>query len=262
MSIDIGYIGRNLSARTTQAVEEFQREVSRIMSEATMAGALHGSRTFINFWTAGLEVFERELNSAFQFVFNATGKHTDEIYDELAKASQEMLDRIVEHVRAKASANDRAFGGGYSEIVDRMLVAMKERRDQLLDDFQHGILGDAKLKRDPVVSIVANQTGSPGAVQQVGVGDFSQKAFVQNQQPLIEAVNKALASTEYQKLEPDQKDAFKDVADTLLEEAQKDKPDPGKLKRWGHRLAELGTQLGLHAAATEIVQIVGKMFGA
>jgi hypothetical protein len=58
MSVDIGYIGRNLSARTTQAVEEFQREVSRIMSEATMAGALHGSRTFINFWTAGLEVFE------------------------------------------------------------------------------------------------------------------------------------------------------------------------------------------------------------
>ena len=34
----------------------------------------------------------------------------------------------------------------------------------------------------------------------------------------------------------------------------------GKLKRWGTRLGELATQLGLHVAATEIVHIGGKMF--
>jgi hypothetical protein len=58
-----------------------------------------------------------------------------------------------------------------------MLVAMREKRERLLDDFKHGIIGSERLKRDPVVSFVANQTGSPGAVQQIGIGDFSQSAL-------------------------------------------------------------------------------------
>jgi hypothetical protein len=53
----------------------------------------------------------------------------------------------------------------------------------------------------------------------------------------------------------------KDVADTVLEEAKKAKPEPGKLKRWGHRLGELAAQLGLHVAATEIVHTINRMFG-
>src|SRR5262245_57098693 len=251
MSDDIGYIKRNLSGRTVKAVDDFKKEVVRVMSEATLAGALHGSRTFINYWQAALLVFERKLNSAFQFAYNASGKHTGEIYDELAQTAQQMLDGMVGHVREKAGANDRAFGGGYSEIVDRMLVAMDQKRDQLLDDFKHGVMGDEKLKKDPVVSIVANQTGSPGAVQQIGVGDFSQSAFVQNHRSLVEAVEKALKSPEFAQLEQEQKDGFKDVADALLDEAKKTAPDPGKLKRWGMRAVDLAKELGLHVAAAE-----------
>jgi hypothetical protein len=67
-------------------------------------------------------------------------------------------------------------------------------------------------------------------VQQIGVGEFSQSAFVQNHQSLVDAVNKALASPEFAKLEPTQKEGFKDVADTLLDEAKRAKPDPGKSK--------------------------------
>ena len=51
-----------------------------------------------------------------------------------------------------------------------------------------------------------------------------------------------------------------DIAKLLLDEAKKDKPDPGKLKRWGHRLGELATHFGLHVAASEIVHIVSSMF--
>jgi hypothetical protein len=156
--------------------------------------------------------------------------------------------------------NDKAFGGGYAEIVDRMQTAMREKWERLLDDFKHGMMGSERLKKDPVVSIVSNQTNSPGAVQQIGVGEFSQSALVQNHQSLVDAVNKALASPEFAKLEPSQKEGFKDVADKLLDEAKKEKPEPGKLKRWGHRLGELATQLGLHVAATEIVHLVGSMF--
>jgi hypothetical protein len=260
MSDEIAYIGRNLNARTIRAVEDFQRQVSRIMSEATLAGSLHGSRTFIRFWETGVEILEREMNSAIQFVYNHTGQHTGEVYDQVAYCSHQVVERIVQDVRTRAGVNDRAFGGGYAEIVDRMQTAMREKRERLLDDFKYGMMGSERLKKDPVVSIVSNQTNSPGAVQQIGVGEFSQSAFVQNHQPLVDAVNKALASPEFAKLEPTQKEGFRDVADTLLDEAKKEKPDPGKLKRWGHRLGELATQLGLHVAATEIVHIVSSMF--
>jgi hypothetical protein len=262
MSDDIGYIKRNLTARVEAAVDNFKREVSRVMSEAALAGALHGSRTYINFWQAGLKVFEHEMNSAFQFVYNATGQHAGGVYDALSETSQKMLDQMVDHVRQKADLNDRAFGGGYSEIVDRMLIDIKGKRERLLDDFRHGIMGDQKLKKDPIVSIVANQTGSPGAVQQVGVGDFSQSAFVQNHHALVEAIERALKSPEFEKLEPAQKEGFKDITDTLLDEAKKSPPDPGKLKRWGMRAAELAKDLGLHVVAAEIVHVMGKMFGA
>jgi hypothetical protein len=77
---------------------------------------------------------------------------------------------------------------------------------------------------------------------------------------LVDAVNRALASPEFAKLESTQKDGFTDVADALLDEAAKEKPDPGKLKRWGQRLAEIGKELGLHVAATEIVHIITSMF--
>ena len=59
MSDEIAYIGRNLNARTINAVKDFQVEVSRIHAEAVAAGALHGPRTFINFWQVGLTVLER-----------------------------------------------------------------------------------------------------------------------------------------------------------------------------------------------------------
>ena len=81
--------------------------------------------------------------------------------------------------------------------------------------------GSERLKKDPAVSIVSNQTNSPGAVQPIGVGDFSQEAFVQNHQPLVDAINKALTSPEYESLRPEQKEALKDLADTLLDEVKK-----------------------------------------
>jgi hypothetical protein len=112
MSDEIAYIGRNLNARTIKAVEGFQVEVSRIQREAAGAGALHGSRTFISFWQAGLAILEREMLSAMQLVYNHTGKHTGEVYDQIAYCSNQMVERMVQEVRTKANLNDQAFGGG------------------------------------------------------------------------------------------------------------------------------------------------------
>jgi hypothetical protein len=60
----------------------------------------------------------------------------------------------------------------------------------------------------------------------------------------------------------DQKDAFSDTAVVVKEEALKQTPDEGKLKRWGGRLIDLSKDIGMKVAAAEIVHLLGKMFGA
>ena len=262
MSDEIAFIGRNLNARTAKALEDFQVETTRIMREAAAAGVLHSSRTFIQFWQAGLAILEREMNSAMQFVYNATGEHTAEVYDQIAYCSNQMLERIVGDLRQKAATNDQAFGGGYAEIVNRMLTAMQEKRDLLLDNFKHGMMGDHRLKKDPLVNVINTQTNSPGAIQQVGIGDnFSQTAFNKNHHELVIAIDRALSSAEFNKLGQEQKDAFSDTAAIVKEEAAKAQPDVGKLKRWGTRLVELSKDLGMKVAAGEIVHLLNSMFG-
>ena len=257
MMYDAGYLGSNLNRRSQKAAEDFGVEIGQIRGKAAQAGALGGSRTYLQFIDAGLTIVSREVNDAIQFAYNLTGEHDGEVVNQVAYCATQMVAKIMQIARQHGSTD----GGAAADIINKMDVALSERKDALVDDFRHGMMGSQRLKKDPVVSIVSNQNNSPGAVQQIGVGDkFSQQAFVQNHQPLIDAINKALTSPEFAKLQPEQKDGFKDVADTLLDEAKKDQPDPGKLKRWGTRLGELATQLGLHVAATEIVHIVGQMF--
>jgi hypothetical protein len=261
MTDNLAYLGRNLDGRTKKAVEDFELEVSRVMRQAAAAGALNSSRTFIEFWNAGVAVLERELNDAIQFAYNATGENTGKVYDQVALCSKQMLERIMQDVRKRAAVNDSAFGGGYAEIVDRMLSAMNEKRDRLLEDFKHGMMGSQKLRKDPVVSIVAKQTGSPGSIQQVGVGKFSQSAFIQNHQPLIDEINKVLASDEFTALKPAEQEGVRDIADIVKAEAEKPEPDVGKLKRWGGRLVDLTADVGLKVVSGTIAGLLLKMYG-
>jgi hypothetical protein len=209
-----------------------------------------------------LAILEREVNSAIQFAYNATGEHTGPVYDQVAYCANQMTERIVSDVRQKAAANDHAFGGGYAEIVNRMLTAMQEKRDLLLDNFKHGMMGDHRLKKDPLVNVINTQTNSPGAIQQMGIGDnFSQTAFNKNHHELVSAIDRALVSLEFSQLGQGQKDAFSDTAVIVKEEAAKAQPDVGKLKRWGMRLVDVSKDLGMKVAASEIVHLLNAMFG-
>jgi len=58
-----------------------------------------------------------------------------------------------------------------------------------------------------------------------------------------------------------EKDAFRDSADTLKDEAAKQIPDAGKLRRWGRRLVELGRELGLRVATSEITTALCNIVG-
>jgi hypothetical protein len=149
-------------------------------------------------------------------------------------------------------------GGTAAGIINKMDVVLSETKDALVDDFRHGMMGSQRLKKDPVVSIVGNQNNSPGAVQQIGVGNFSQSAFVQNHKPLVEAIDAALSSAEFKALpEPDQQ-GFRDVAEVVKEEAYKDTPDSGKLKRWGERLVEFGDRPRTEGRDRNDCDVIGK----
>jgi hypothetical protein len=262
MTYDAGYLGANLNKRSYKAAEDFGIEVTQILGRAALAGALGGSRTYLQFVDAGETILAREVNDAIQFAYNLTGEHDGEVLNQVGYCATQMVVKIMQVAR-QHSSGDGAFGGTAAEIINKMEVSLSERKNSLLDDFKHGMMGSQRLKKDPVVSIVSNQSNSPGALQQIGVGDkFSQQAFVQNHQPLIDAINKALASPEFANLQPEEKDGFKDVADTLLEEAAKPTPDAGKIKRWGTRLSEIALRIGMRVASDEIIHTIGKIFGA
>ncbi len=74
MSYDLQYLGRNLNGRILKAVQDFELEVSRITRQAAAAGALHGSRTFIELWSAGVAVLEREVKDAIHFTQATRGR--------------------------------------------------------------------------------------------------------------------------------------------------------------------------------------------
>jgi hypothetical protein len=124
------------------------------------------------------------------------------------------------------------------------------------------MFGSERLKKDPLVNVINTQRNSPGAFQQVGIGNnFSQSAFTKDHQELIIAIDRALSSADFAGLKPPQKEAFSDTAAVVKDEAAKQEPDVGKLKRWGGRLVDLSKDLGMNFAANEIVALLGSIFG-
>ncbi len=257
MSDKLEYLGHTLNARTYDTATEIAVAVQTVMRQLVPKGQTGAAAKHID--TEAINLFSSKVTEACQFAFNLTGSIGPEVVGPLSFFAGRVETIISDEVRSKMDRLGLPQDLAAREFV-KLQGKLQSMRFRLLDDYSHGMMGNSQLKKDPVVSIVSNQTNSPGALQQIGVGDFSQKAFIQNHQPLIDAVNKALASSEFAALKPDQKEGFKDVADALLDEAKKPTPDPGKLRRWGHRLAELGTQLGLEVAATEIVHIVTSIF--
>jgi hypothetical protein len=55
------------------------------------------------------------------------------------------------------------------------------------------MMGDERMKKDRIMNIINNQTNSPDAIQQTGAGNFSQQAFTEQNQPMIAAIDAALA---------------------------------------------------------------------
>jgi len=255
------YLKRGLTARAADIRETINERLEAIMRKSAAAGILASGNTLKMFTDECTTSFEAAFADAIKFSYSVTGSHDAKQVDQLRLCGSEMIAAIMPAVTDRSNR----LGISGSTVIDGQLVVIRRKLEALharmTDDFEHGMQGSERLRKDPLVSVIQNN--SPGAVQQVGIGDqFSQAAFVQNHHALINAIDRALASAEFAALSPEQKEAFGDTATVVKEEAAKGEPDKGKLKRWGGRLVILAKELGMDVAAAEIVELLGRIFGA
>lgn len=260
MSDKMAYLGRSLDNRLPEVYEAVTREVKALQNKHAAAGRLQSGATLIAFEEIASNLLKSSIADASKFTFEFTGGHEPEALAYLKNFSGRVQQMVTAEISEKA---DRlGLGAVTVSHLEKVRSKLDRFREQALDDFSHGMQGSERLKKEPLLNVINNQTNSPGAIQQVGIGDnFSQSAFTQNHNELVTAIDRALASAEFAQLKQDEKDAFSDTAVVVKEEALKSTPDVGKLKRWGARLVDLSKDIGMKVAAAEIVHLLSKIFG-
>jgi hypothetical protein len=260
MAFDPAYLGRSLDNRLPDVHEAVSREVKGVQNKHAATGRLQSGATLIAFEDIATSILKSSIADASKFVFEFTGGHEPEALPYLANFAGRVQHIVMSEISEKA---DRlALGDVTPNHLLKVRMKLDRFREQALDDFSHGMQGSERLKKDPLVSVINSQTNSPGAIQQVGIGDnFSQGAFAMNHQELVRAINRALNSQEFTSLSPDKQEAFSDTAAVVKEEAAKAEPDVGKLKRWGTRLSGLAKEFGMSVATAELVEVLKIIFG-
>lgn len=251
------YLGRNLNQRAADVVPVINAAIETAMRQAAAAGRLASGNTLHEFTKESMRVFTEEVQKGCQFAFNLTESSSLKIVEPLryfaGRVETIVMDKVIDGGNRLGIAEPTV-----ARQVTNIRVALAEKKQRIIDDFAHGMMGENRLKKDSVVNVV--QTNSPGAVQQVGIGQFSQTAFVQNHQPLIAAIDAALSSPEFVALKDEDKVGLRDIADIVKAEAQKPTPDAGKLRRWGDRLVAITSDVGLRVVSSTIAQILTRMF--
>ncbi|QQO12454.1 hypothetical protein JJB99_23615 [Bradyrhizobium diazoefficiens] len=261
MGYDPAYLGASLNDRAYDAAILGEAVFNAIMRRNAAAGRLASGVTLVMFGEAIRKTFGEEFDKAALFAFNLTGENGPDVVKPLDYFAGRIVDLLMDKMIACGG------GTGLDEPTvaphfNKLRVELGEMRTRKVRDFTHGIMGNERMKKDPVVSIVNTQSNSPGAVQQVGVGEFSQSAIIQHHQQLVAAIDRALASPEFQQLEQTQKEGFRDIAEVVKDEAVKPAPDPVKLKRWSERLVGLAKEVGMRVAVSEIGQAITQILGA
>ncbi|WP_425993570.1 hypothetical protein [Afipia sp. DC4300-2b1] len=258
---EIEYLGRSLNQRAYDVGRAAGEALESIMRHGAAKGNLGSGNTLHQFANVALNALNAGFTDAATFTFNLVATNEEPALGQLKFFGV----RIVDLISAQLTERSTQLGLSDHDVapwLTRTKIALQERKDRLVDDFEHGMHGSERLKKDNVVNAVINQSNSPGAVAQVGAGTFSQTVFTQQQHQLIEVIDQTLSSQEFLALNPDQQQGFRDIADVVKAEAARPTPDTGKLQRWGKTLVTFSTDVGLKVASSTIAQVLLKIFGA
>ncbi|MGY4291507.1 hypothetical protein ACVWXO_010773 [Bradyrhizobium sp. LM2.7] len=256
--MDNDYLTRHLAGRVSDLRDLIGHRLEVIMRRNAADGRLASGASLVMFTDEASSTFEQAYADALQFAFSATGGHEKDTVAQLNLCGSEMISAVM--AQATERANRLGIAGPIvPQQLDVMRHKLEDKHKRLTDDFAHGIQGNERLKKDPLVNVVNNN--SPGTIQQVGIGNFSQSAFLQNNTELVNAIDQALASEEFKALDADTQATLHDTAEVLKGEASRINPDPGKLKRWGGRLVQMCNDVGIKVGGHALAQVLIKMFG-
>jgi hypothetical protein len=185
-----GYVERRLDRMVEDAVMEAYKAVNQVQSEAALKGALGNSRVYLLYDEAVGKVLQEALPRMAVAAFRASGGTSDAAT--LEKAGLEFVDKVTLWLQ-KRYKNDAAFGYTGPPISSLKTTLCKIVHDAV-DDFRHGMVGEEKLKQDPVVSIVTNIVNSDNTIIQNAVGQNNRQSA--QQQSLLSALDKLVKSEE------------------------------------------------------------------
>jgi hypothetical protein len=260
MSFNFEYLQRSLERRIQSAAVNIEKAIERMMSEHAAKGLLQRGATVRQFDRIAIDGFANWFSDAAVFVYSLTDRHDTEVGAHL-NFSADQLSAAIGELAAKRARNAGSVAKMIQDRVADLTGQIQSKKNDLLDDFIHGMLGSERMKKDPLVSVTATQQNSPGAVQQLGIGSNKQTATVENYRSIIDAVDSIINSGEYRALPEDKKVEFKDIADVLKEEAAKQSPDAGKLRRWAEKLKGTAQDLGMKVAMSALATLIASMFG-
>ena len=256
MSFNVEYLKRNLTRRVQDEYSHIVRDVEGMMALHASKGMLGSGATLRRFEEIAVEGLKRWYADAAIFVFSLTDQHDPLTAEYLGTAARDLVAAICIFTRERGR-NTGLQPDAVEKQAARIKALLGQISDEQLDDFTHGILGNTKMKKDPLVTLTANQTNSPGAIQQVGLG--SQQSAIVNYQNLINAIDSIVRSSEYASLSNEQKVAFDDIADFIGNEAAKPAPDVSRLTRWGKKLLQLTEDLAMNVATSTLATALSKL---
>ena len=229
--IDKEFLRRDLSRRTEPVLVRAAKATNRIRGEMSLRGALPSTRASLAVNEEMHSVYTEAMSSAATFLFNASNGQTIECTQILDQHGRELAERIVASLMPTSGDDAFGFAKEQRQITGKLEQELAAIRETIVDGFSHGMLGDAKLTKDPAIQVISSITNSPGATQQSGVGSLQQQVNQEQVNPLIAKIEELVRSPEFQALDSPKKDALRDVAEVLTNELQRPQPEPGKVRR-------------------------------
>ncbi|MFD0985902.1 hypothetical protein [Methyloligella solikamskensis] len=208
------------------------------------------------------KLYSSEITGMASFLANAEKGDATQQASLLAEYGFKALDAVVNIVKQDYNTIlKRGLSGINGEMANELRDKLIEKKELVVADFRHGMLGDQKLKPKSDISVVNAIINSPGAIQQGGVGQFSQHVSQTDLDAFLDALDTFEKAPTVQALNDAERASILDVVETLRDETKKEPKDPARLKRWLDRFTEIATDFGVQVAAGSVVTLGAKMFG-
>jgi len=229
------------------------KAVARVQSDATMAGAFGGSRTYLNMNQQTADVFREGANVMATKARAYAGEGA-----QVAAAVDQVLTSVIEAVigdRKAKSNTGRTSTMDTAQWADRLQAELVRLKDDAVRDLRH-------MPPSMPIGMTVTVSGNQGNINvAAGVGNTANQAVrgadVGEVAALIGQIKDAIANSQ---LSEDQRFDLQDHVEVLELEATKPVPDKGKLGRVGRRLLETAEKVGVATvgpATTAILKVFG-----